>query len=225
VTGKYEVLLEELHVADAVCQTLSRGTHGTHLPGLYRSFNVTAVFPHGGVDMRSFLCNLQRESVPMYPHVGTSHHKSIPERWKPRIRPATATLLVPSWRWLLPFPAHNATAPPHFPGGGKKINGNVNFAPDTGAPVLAYILVCDDAARDAELRQAMQRNVTSAAVLRQLRAAANANKVSAPPHGAAAESLPQPRYYAPFVADGGSPITVNGCLSDIFVLEFVSECA
>ena len=133
----------------------------------------------------------------------------------------------PSWQWLLPciVPSAHVSPPvsqaasirPTTTMGTATATTKRNYSgnDDAGAaPVFPYILVSDEAARKAELQLAVRRNTVNAAALRLLSAAA---KVS----GTAAGSLPQPRYYAPCVVDGGSPLTVDGCLSDIFVLEFV----
>ncbi|KPI88950.1 hypothetical protein ABL78_1916 [Leptomonas seymouri] len=124
----------------------------------------------------------------------------------------------PSWRWLLPCRATRAQVPPLAP----LAPPSPYSTADAAAPVFPYILVSDAAAQEAELKLAVRRNAVNAATLNCMIAADRVSNVAA--NRTDGCPLPKPRYYAPFVADGGSPLTVDGCLSDIFVLEFMPGC-
>lgn len=109
------------------------------------------------------------------------------------------------WQWVL----HKDGSPYPVPPADAKLSR-----------VLPYVLVKDEKEQRREHQRALRCNAVAAATLQSL----NSQGLSAAPSTAGSARtrapFPNPRYFTLLVSDAGSLLVRDGCLSDLFVMEF-----
>ncbi|KAG5496141.1 hypothetical protein JKF63_02442 [Porcisia hertigi] len=85
---------------------------------------------------------------------------------------------------------------------------------------LPYVLASDAEKEHREYQRALRHNAADAATSRSLKASVHSADVSTTGGPSVNASLPNPRYFTTLVSDAGSLLARDGCLSDLFVLEF-----
>ncbi|CAC9523755.1 hypothetical protein, unknown function [Leishmania infantum JPCM5] len=86
--------------------------------------------------------------------------------------------------------------------------------------VLPYVLVKDAKEQRRQHQRALRRNVVDAATLQSLNSRGLSAAVFTAGSARAGAPFPNPRYFTTLVSDAGSLLVRDGCLSDLFVMEF-----
>ncbi|KAG5470478.1 hypothetical protein LSCM1_01722 [Leishmania martiniquensis] len=109
------------------------------------------------------------------------------------------------WQWLL----QQNGSPYPVPPSGAKVGG-----------ALPYMLVGDSEEGRRERRRAVRRNAVDAETLQRLKSGALSAALSPAGGTPTSAPLPSPRYFTTLVSDAGPLLTSDGCLTDLFVMEF-----
>ncbi|CAJ1033782.1 hypothetical protein Q4I30_006577 [Leishmania utingensis] len=112
---------------------------------------------------------------------------------------------LPKWQWVL----HKDSSPCAVPPSGAMLSR-----------ALPYLVVSDAEEQQREHQRAMRRNAVDAATLQSLNSGVLSAGLSTAVCDPTSAPLPSPRYFTTLVSDVGSLLACDGCLSDLFVLEF-----